>query len=86
LEGYPSLAGVCADAGYRKTMEKFVKDILRRTIDNLSALSRAGLFWQKDGLLKERLHGLTRPEVFQKIMKLLLNQLKLWSSSLIQHS
>jgi hypothetical protein len=42
-----------------------------------SALSRAGLFWQKDGLLKEHLHGLTRPEGFQKIMKLPLNQLKL---------
>jgi putative transposase len=33
LKGHPSLAGVCADAGYRKTMEKFVKDILHRTIE-----------------------------------------------------
>jgi putative transposase len=33
LKGYPSLAGVCADAGYRKTMGKFVKDILHRTIE-----------------------------------------------------
>jgi len=33
LKGYPGLAGVCADAGYRKTMEKFVKDILHRTIE-----------------------------------------------------
>jgi hypothetical protein len=33
LKRYPTLAGVCADAGYRKTMEKFVKDILHRTIE-----------------------------------------------------
>lgn len=33
LKGHPGLAGVCADAGYRKTMEKFVKDILHRTIE-----------------------------------------------------
>jgi putative transposase len=33
LKRYPTLVGVCADAGYRKTMEKFVKDILQRTIE-----------------------------------------------------
>ena len=33
LKRYPTLAGVCADAGYRKTMEKFVKDILHKTIE-----------------------------------------------------
>jgi putative transposase len=30
---YPSLDGVCADAGYRKTMEEFVRDILKKTIE-----------------------------------------------------
>jgi putative transposase len=30
---YPSLKGVCADAGYRKTMEEFVRDILKKTIE-----------------------------------------------------
>lgn len=33
LEKYPTLKGVCADAGYRKTMEEFVKEILKKTID-----------------------------------------------------
>ena len=33
LEKYPTLKGVCADAGYRKTMEEFVKNILKKTID-----------------------------------------------------
>jgi transposase len=33
LQKYPSLRGVCADAGYRKTMEEFVKNILNKTID-----------------------------------------------------
>ena len=30
---YSSLKGVCADAGYRKTMENYVKNILKKTID-----------------------------------------------------
>src|SRR5215204_3606451 len=30
---YPSLQGVCADAGYRKTMVEFVQKILKKTIE-----------------------------------------------------
>ena len=33
LEKYPTLKGVCADAGYRKTMEEFVKTVLGKTIE-----------------------------------------------------
>lgn len=33
IEKYPSLEGVCADAGYRKTMEEFVKQVLKKTIE-----------------------------------------------------
>ena len=33
LEKYPSLKGVCADAGYRKTMEEFVRQILEKSIE-----------------------------------------------------
>ena len=33
LKKYPSLKGVCADAGYRKTMEEFVQKILKKTIE-----------------------------------------------------
>lgn len=33
LEKYPSLKGVCADAGYRKTMEEFVTKVLEKTIE-----------------------------------------------------
>ncbi|ETZ05322.1 hypothetical protein [Holospora undulata] len=29
---YPKLKGVCADAGYRKTMEEFVRTILNKAI------------------------------------------------------
>ena len=32
LQKYPTLDGVCADAGYRKTMEEFVRNILKKTI------------------------------------------------------
>ena len=33
LEKYPTLLGVCADAGYRKTMENFVKNVCKKTIE-----------------------------------------------------
>jgi transposase len=33
LKKYPTLKGVCADAGYRKTMEEFVQKVLQRTIE-----------------------------------------------------
>ena len=33
LKKYPSLQGVCADAGYRKTMEDFVAKVLKKTIE-----------------------------------------------------
>jgi putative transposase len=33
VQKYPTLKGVCADAGYRKTMEEFVKEVLNRTIE-----------------------------------------------------
>jgi len=32
LQKYPTLKGVCADAGYRKTMEEFVEKVLKKTI------------------------------------------------------
>jgi putative transposase len=32
LQKYPTLKGVCADAGYRKTMEEFVVGVLKKTI------------------------------------------------------
>lgn len=33
VQKYPSLLGVCADAGYRKTMEFFVIDVLKKSIE-----------------------------------------------------
>jgi putative transposase len=33
LAKYPSLKGVCADAGYRKTMKEFVEQVLKKTIE-----------------------------------------------------
>lgn len=33
LDKYPSLKGVSADEGYRKTMENFVTDVLEKTIE-----------------------------------------------------
>lgn len=39
LQKYPSLQGVCADAGYRKTMEEFVRG-LNKTIEISARLSK----------------------------------------------
>lgn len=33
LKKYPSLKGVCADAGYRKTLEEFVEKVLKKTVE-----------------------------------------------------
>ena len=33
IHKYPSLKGVCADAGYCKTMEQFVEKVLKKTIE-----------------------------------------------------
>jgi len=43
LEKYPTLKGICADAGYRKTMEEFVKNILKKTIEISDRISEK---WQ----------------------------------------
>ncbi len=32
MQKYPSLLGVCADAGYRKTMEIFVINVLKKSV------------------------------------------------------
>lgn len=33
VQKYPSLLGVCADSGYRKTMEIFVINVLKKSIE-----------------------------------------------------
>ena len=33
LKKHPSLKGVCADAGYKKTMKEFVENVLQKTVE-----------------------------------------------------
>lgn len=33
IKKYPTLQGVCADAGYRKTFEEFVQNLLKKTVE-----------------------------------------------------
>jgi len=33
LKKYPTLQGVCADAGYRKTLEEYVRNVLKKTVE-----------------------------------------------------
>ena len=40
LEKYPTLKGVCADAGYRKTMEEFVEKVCKKTIEISERISQ----------------------------------------------
>ena len=37
---YPSLKGVCADAGYRKTMEEFVENVMQKTVEISARISK----------------------------------------------
>ena len=39
---FPSLKGVCADAGYRKTFEDFVKGVLGKTVEIVERIKEAG--------------------------------------------
>ncbi len=36
---YPSIKGVCVDAGYINTMKKFVKKVMKKVIDISSRIS-----------------------------------------------
>lgn len=47
LQKYPTLKGVCADAGYRKTMEKFVTKVLEKTIEISSRITPGCSFLAK---------------------------------------
>lgn len=38
-EKYPTIKGVCADAGYRKTMENFVRNVMRKSIEISSRIT-----------------------------------------------
>ncbi len=40
LEKYQTLKGVCADAGYRKTMEEFVEKVCKKTIEISERISQ----------------------------------------------
>ena len=40
LQKYPTLKGVCADAGYRKTFEEFVIQVLKKTVEISEKISK----------------------------------------------
>lgn len=40
LTKFPTIRGVCADAGYRKTMEEFVVTVLKKTIKISSSITK----------------------------------------------
>ena len=42
MKAFPSLKGVCADAGYRKTFEDFVKGVLGKTVEIVERIKEGG--------------------------------------------
>jgi transposase len=42
VEAFPSLKGVCADAGYRKTFEEFTKGVLGKTVEIVERIREGG--------------------------------------------
>ena len=42
VKAFPSLKGVCADAGYRKTFEDFVKGVLGKTVEIVERIKEGG--------------------------------------------
>lgn len=44
LKKYPTLKGLCADAGYRKTMEECVKKVPEKTIEILQRITSGWAF------------------------------------------
>ena len=47
LEKYPTLEGVCADKGYRKTFKLFVQNILKRTVAICSGIKNQWMILPK---------------------------------------
>jgi len=50
LTKYPSFKGVCADAGYRETMEEFVQQVLQKTIEIFERITPGMGYLQRGGL------------------------------------
>ena len=57
LDKYPSLEGVSADEGYRKTTENFVQHQLKKQIEISKKITNEWSVLAKDGLLKEHFLG-----------------------------
>ena len=59
LEKYPALKGVCADAGYRKTMEEFVTKVLGKTIEISARISKGWAILAKRWVVERTLSWLS---------------------------
>ena len=69
LEKYPSLKGVCADAGYRKTMENFVQKILKKTIEISKRIVPGWAVIGKRWIIERILLGSMVIDDYRRIMK-----------------
>ncbi|GHU30064.1 hypothetical protein FACS1894152_8380 [Bacilli bacterium] len=78
LKKYPSLKGVCADAGYRKTMEEFVTKLGRKI--EISERIKPGWEILPKRWVVERTFGWLNGfrGYWQRILKLPSNQQRIW--------
>ena len=66
VKKYPSLKGVCADAGYRKTMEEFVIKVLGKTIEISERISKEWAILAKRWIVERTLSCLNH---FRRLSK-----------------
>jgi transposase len=73
LQKYPTLKGVCADAGYRKTMERFVTDVLKKTIEISARITPAWAVLPKRWVVEKTLAWLNHFRRLSKDYEITLN-------------
>ena len=63
---YPTLQGVCADAGYRKTFEHYVAQVLQKTVEISSRITQDWAILPKRWVVERTLAWLTH---FRRLSK-----------------
>jgi hypothetical protein len=74
VEKYPSLQGVCADAGYRKKFEEFVQKALKKTVEISACITPGWTILVKRWAVERTFAW---PNHFRRLAKDAFNQLKI---------
>ena len=77
VEKYPSIQRFCADAGYRKTFEKDVAELLELSVDISKRITSEWQALPKRWVVERTLAWIKTPDAFQKTMRFPFFLLKL---------